>query len=149
MTLYQKINEDLKEAMRGKNVKVLGLLRLLKTGIEQPGVPHNNDIDDSTVLTAIRKAIKSRNESIVSFTKGNRPDLVKKEQEEVEILRSYLPLELTVEELTALVYAAISELGASSVKQMGKVITLVADKAGGRADKGTISQLVKQRLTNN
>ena len=149
MSLQQRVDADLKEAMRAKDAAKLGVLRMLKSAlgyavIEKPGA--ENTLDDAATTQVIRKQVKQRQDSIESFEKGGRPELVAKEKAELEILNSYLPQSLGADELTKLVRDAIAEVGATSKAQMGVVMKAVQTKAAGRADGKTLSAEVQKQL---
>jgi uncharacterized protein len=150
MTLQERIDSDLKDAMRAKDAAKLGVLRMLKsalnyTAIEKSGA--QDELDDVGATQVIRKQVKQRQDSIESFEKGGRPELVAKEKAELKILNSYLPQSLSAEELTKLVRDMIAEVGATSKAQMGAVMKAVQAKAAGRADGKTLSQEVQKQLS--
>ncbi|MEY2481112.1 MAG: uncharacterized protein QOI04_2039 [Verrucomicrobiota bacterium] len=149
MKIQERIDSDLKDAMRAKDAAKLGVLRMLKSAlkyaaIEKPGT--EGEIDDAAVTQVIRKQVKQRQDSIESFEKGGRPELVAKEKAELEILNAYLPQSLGAEELAKLVRDAITEVGATSKAQMGAVMKAAQAKAAGRADGKTLSAEVQKQL---
>lgn len=150
-TLKQKINEDVKSALRSKETLRLETLRMLMAAIKQREVDAratvgDKPLDDSQVIAVVDKMIKQRQESIVHYQQGKRQDLVDKENAEIEILRSYMPAPLTEQETIDLIRDAIKESGAQSAKEMSKVITIVKAKAQGRVDMGKVSGKIKELL---
>ena len=146
MTLREKITEDMKAAMRGGDKERLSLIRMLQAAIKQREVDERITLDDPQTLSVIEKMIKQREESVVQFEAGKRMDLVAKENAEIAALSGYLPQQLAAAELDELIRAAIAASGASSVKDMGKVMAAVKAKAAGRADMGAVGARVKALL---
>ncbi len=149
MTLQERIDSDLKDAMRARDAGKLNVLRMLKsamkyTAIEKAGA--DGALNDAEAVQVLRKQVKQRQDSIDSFEKGDRAELAAKEREELSLLNQYLPQGLGAEELSALVRDAIAESGATSKAQMGAVMKSVQAKAGGRADGRAISQEVQRQL---
>ncbi len=149
MTLQERIDSDLKDAMRARDAGKLNVLRMLKsamkyTAIEKAGA--DGALNDAEAVQVLRKQVKQRQDSIESFEKGDRAELAAKEREELSLLNQYLPQGLGAEELSALVRDAIAESGATSKAQMGAVMKSVQAKAGGRADGRAISQEVQRQL---
>ena len=149
MSLQQQIDNDLKEAMKAKEAERLGVIRMLKSAVKNLAIEKGGPavlVDDADVVTIIRKQVKQRLDSIEGFEKGGRPELAAKERSEMQVLLTYLPKGLGVEEVAALVKEAIAEAGATSKAQMGAVMKLVTAKAAGRADGKTLSQEVQRQL---
>jgi uncharacterized protein YqeY len=148
MTIQERIDSDLKDAMRAKNAIRLGVLRGLKSALKYAAIEKADAaLDDAAATQVIRKQVKQRQDSIESFEKGGRPELAAKEKEELEILNAYLPKGLSAEELSALVRAAIAEVGATSKAQMGAVMKALQAKVAGRADGKTLSTEVQKQLS--
>jgi uncharacterized protein YqeY len=147
MPLKTRIAEDMKTAMRAKNVPRLSAIRLLLAAIKQREVDERIELTDSDVLAIIEKMNKQRRDSIEQFEKGARPDLVEKEQFEITVLEGYLPVAMSAAEVEAAVTEAISISGAKHMPDMGKVMALLKSKLAGRADMGKISALVKAKLS--
>ena len=148
-SLNEKITEDMKTAMRERNKVALNTLRALKAAITNATIDKvgaSNSLPENEVINIVRKQIKQRQDSIEQFEKAGRSELADNEKEEISILDSYLPTALSDDEITAAVEAAIAELGAESKKDMGKVMKLLQEKTGGRADGKKLSQAVMQRL---
>jgi uncharacterized protein len=146
MTLKERIVEDVKSAMRSGEKERLATLRLITAAIKQREVDERVTLDDVQILSVIEKMIKQRKESIVQFEAGGRADLVAKEQAELVILTAYQPTQLSGAEVDALITAAITATGATSIKDMGKVVANVKAAAAGRADMAAVSARVKAKL---
>ncbi len=146
MNLREKITEDMKTAMKARETEKLGAIRLLQSALKQKEVDERVVLTDDMVLAIIEKMLKQRKDSIEQYTAGNRMDLVAKEAFEVGVLSAYLPAQLSEAEVTAILEAVIAETGATSAKDMGKVMNALRPKVAGRADMGKLSALVKSRL---
>jgi uncharacterized protein YqeY len=146
MSLKARITEDMKTAMRAKDTARLGTIRLLLAAIKQKEVDERIELDDAAVSSIVEKLIKQRKDSISQFRAAGRDDLVAAEEAELVVLQAYLPEQLSAAEVEAAVVAAIAESGASSAKDMGKVMGLVKPRLAGRADMGQVSALIKARL---
>jgi uncharacterized protein YqeY len=148
MTLQERIDSDLKDAMRAKDAARLAVLRMLKSAVKYAALEKPDGVlDDATATQVIRKQVKQRQDSIESFEKGGRPELAAKEKEEMEMLNAYLPAALSADELSALVRDAIAEVGATSKAQMGAVMKSLQAKVAGRADGKTLSGEVQRQLS--
>ena len=147
-TLKEKVDADLKDAMRSKNELTTSVLRMLKSAIKYKEVePGGKPLDDKGVHQVISTLIKQRRDSIEQFQAAGRTDLVEKESAELELLKQYLPQPLSDPELAAAIEAAIAEAGAGGGPQaMGKVMGLLKARLAGKADMGRVSSLVKARL---
>ncbi|MEI8297287.1 MAG: GatB/YqeY domain-containing protein [Pseudomonadota bacterium] len=146
MTLRERITDEMKTAMRSGEKDRLSLIRMLQAAIKQREVDERITLDDIQTLSVIEKMIKQRKESVVQFEAGGRADLAAKEASEIEVLTSYLPAQLADAELDALIQEAMAATGATSVKDMGKVMAIVKGKAAGRADMGAVGARVKALL---
>ncbi len=146
MTLKEQLTQDMKTAMKAKEQVRLGTIRLLRAAVKNREIELGQELDDDEVLKVILTAVKQRKDSIEQFQKGGRDDLAQKEQAELEILKFYLPQQLSEEEIRALVKEAIEEVGATSMKDMGKVMKYVMPKAQGRADGKVVNRIVKEQL---
>jgi uncharacterized protein YqeY len=146
MSLKERILEDVKSAMRSGEKERLAILRLITAAIKQREVDERITLDDVQVLSVIEKMIKQRKESIVQFEAGGRADLVAKEQAELTTLVAYQPTQLSDAEVDGLIAAAIAATGATSIKDMGKVVANVKAAAAGRADMAAVSARVKAKL---
>ncbi len=147
VALRERINDDMKAAMRARDAGRLSAIRLLQAAIKQREVDERIVADDAVVLAIVEKLIKQRRDSIEQFGKAGRTDLVDKEKAELDLLSGYLPQQLSDAELQAAVDAAIAESGAAGPQAMGKVMALLKPRIAGRADMGKASALVKQRLS--
>ncbi|MGI8820052.1 MAG: GatB/YqeY domain-containing protein [Chthoniobacterales bacterium] len=149
MTIQQRIDSDLKDAMRAKDAGKLNVLRMLKSAMKNAAIEKGGasaELDDAEATQAIRKQVKQRHDSIESFDQGGRPELAAKERDELAILSTYLPQAMSGEELAAAVREAIAEAGATSRAQMGAVMKVLQAKLAGRADGKTLSQEVQRQL---
>src|SRR6186713_737706 len=149
MSLQERIDSELKEAMRAKDAARLGVLRMLKSALKYSAIEKQGaagQLDDAEAMQVIRKQVKQRQDSIASFEKGGRPELAAKEKEELAILNAYLPRAMDATELGNAVREAIAETGATSRAQMGAVMKVLHAKLAGRADGKTLSQEVQRQL---
>jgi uncharacterized protein YqeY len=149
MTLSQRIDSDLKEAMRAKDAAKLGVLRMLKSAMKYGAIEKSGadaELSDADAVQVIRKQAKQRQDSIDSFEKGGRPELVAKEKAELVILNSYLPQQMSADELAKVVRQTIVEVGATSKTQMGAVMKALQAKVAGRADGKALSTEVQKQL---
>lgn len=145
--LKQRILDDIKTCMKAGDKPRLGILRLISAAIKQREVDERIELDDNQMLQLLEKMLKQRRESIVQYEAGNRPDLIAQEEFEIGIIQDYLPKPLSPEEIQAAIDKAIADTGASSIKDMGKVVGLLKGPMLGRADMAQVSALVKQKLT--
>ena len=147
MPLNEKIAADITAAMKAKDALRLSALRMLKAAIMNKGVEKKRDLEDAEVLQVVAALVKQRRDSIEQFAKAGRTDLVNKETDEMAILEHYLPPAVSAEEIEAAVTAAIAETGASSAKDMGKVMKAVMPKlAGKNADGKAVNEAVRRTL---
>jgi uncharacterized protein YqeY len=146
MTLKEQITEDMKSAMRAKEVERLGTIRLLLAAIKQREVDERITVDDAGIIAIIEKLIKQRKDSIEQFQKAGRTDLVDQESKELGILQAYMPAQLSEAEVQAAIQKTISSLGAAGPQDMGKVIGALKAQLAGKADMGMVSGLVKAAL---
>jgi uncharacterized protein YqeY len=149
MTLFQRIDSDLKDAMRARDAIRLGVLRMLKSALKYGAIEKSGadaELNDADAAQVIRKQVKQRQDSIESFEKGGRPELAEKEKAELAILNSYLPQQLSSDELAKVVRETIAEVGATSKAQMGAVMKALGSKVAGRADGKTLSAEVQKQL---
>jgi uncharacterized protein len=149
MTFQERLDSDLKEAMRAKDATTLGVLRMLKSALKYTAIEKSGaeaELSDAEAAQVIRKQAKQRQDSIESFEKGGRAELAAKEKKELSILQSYLPQAMTGDELSKVVRETIAEIGATSKAQMGAVMKALQAKVAGRADGKTLSQEVARQL---
>ncbi|MDC0434995.1 GatB/YqeY domain-containing protein [bacterium] len=142
----QRVLDDIKTAMKAGDKPRLATLRLISAAIKQREVDERIELNEQDTIELLDKLLKQRRESIAQYSKAKRDDLVAQEQTEAELIKTYLPAQLSDEEITQLIDKAISDSGASSVKDMGKVMGLVKPALQGRADMGSVSQTIKARL---
>ncbi len=150
MTLQSQVDNDIKDAMRARDMTRLNALRMLKAAMKNAAIEKGGAesvLDDVEAAAAIRKQIKQRQDAIEGFEKGDRPELAANERAEIEVLSAYLPKALSPEEVAQLVKEAIAEAGATSKQQMGAVMKIVTAKAAGRADGKTLSAAVQKLLS--
>lgn len=149
MNLSQRIDSDLKEAMRARDSAKLGVLRMLKSALKYAAIAKSGTdakLSDAEAAQVIRKQVKQRQDSIESFEKGGRAELASKEKEELSILSEYLPQAMAGDELSRVVRETIAEVGATSQAQMGSVMKALQAKIAGRADGRTLSAEVQKQL---
>ncbi|MCF6236118.1 MAG: GatB/YqeY domain-containing protein [Gammaproteobacteria bacterium] len=144
--MKERILDDIKTAMRAKDKGRLGVLRLISSAIKQREVDERIELDDTQVIAVLEKMIKQRRDSIEQFTAANRLELADIEKKELEIIQTYMPKQLSDEEISALIDEAIASTGATSAKEMGKVIGILRPKLLGKADMGSVSSKIKQKL---
>jgi len=147
MSLKERIQEDMKAAMRSGEKERLGTIRLIMAGIKQREVDERIVLDDAQVVAVLEKMGKQRRESITQFQAGARQDLVDKENAELKIIAAYLPAQLSDAEVDALIAEAVTQTGASTIKDMGKVMNIIKSKAQGRADMAAVGARIKARLS--
>ena len=146
MMLKAQISEDMKTAMRAKDSVRLGAIRLLLSAIKQREVDERIELTDADVIAVIEKMLKQRRDSIAAFESANRTDLADIEKFEVTVLQTYMPKQLSDEELNQIITQVIADSGAIGAKDMGKVVGLVRPLVAGVADMGKVSGLIKSRL---
>ncbi|NND92018.1 MAG: GatB/YqeY domain-containing protein [Granulosicoccus sp.] len=144
----QRVLDDIKTAMKAGDKPRLATLRLMSAAIKQKEVDERIELDEHTTIALLDKLLKQRRESIAQYAAAGRDDLVAQEQSEAELIQTYLPEAMSEAEITALIDAALETTGATSVRDMGKVMALVKPQVQGRADMSLISKAVKERLSN-
>ena len=152
MGLREQFNEQMKEAMKAKDTRRLSTLRMVLAAIKDKDIAARTEtsregISDDDVLGLLAKMIKQREESAAAFDTGNRPELAKSEREEVEIIRSFMPKQMSSEESKAAIQTVITETGATSMKDMGKIMAALKERYAGQMDFGKASGMVKDLLT--
>jgi uncharacterized protein len=150
MTLLERVDSDLKEAMRAKDATRLGVLRMLKSALKYAAIAKSDaeaELSEAEAAQVIRKQARQRQDSIESFEKGGRAELAKKEKEELSILNAYLPQAMSGDELAKVVRETIAETGATSKAQMGVVMKALQAKVAGRADGRALSAEVQRQLS--
>ena len=146
MSLKAKITEDMKSAMKAGDKDRLRVVRLILADINRVEVDSRQELDDAGIIAVMEKAVKQRRDSIEQFNKGGRADLSAIEQDELDVIQTYLPEQLSEDELTGLVDEIIAATGAESIRDMGKVMGAIRSRAAGKADMGAVGAMVKARL---
>ena len=148
MSLKEKLTADMKEAMKAREEgrQRLGVIRLVRGAIRQQEIDGQRELDDEAVLSVISKEVMQRRDAIEEFQKGGRDDLVRQNEAEIAILMEYLPQQMTEDEVRSAVQEAIAATGASTPKDMGKVMKELMPKVKGRADGKLVNQIVRERL---
>lgn len=146
MSLKERLKNDMKEAMRAKQIVKRDTIRAINTMIKQIEVDERKDLNDEDIIKLLQKAVKQREESISQYKDAGRADLVEKEQGQIDIISEYLPKQLSDEELEAVVKDIIAEVGAETIKDMGKIMGPAKAKIGGSADGKRINEMVKKLL---
>ena len=146
MSLKQKLQEDLKSSMKNKDAIKKSVITLIRSSIKQYEVDNRVELKDDEIVDLIAKQLKQTRDSREEFAKAGRDDLVSKAEAEIEVLKEYLPQQLSEEELNEIVISTISEVGATSMKDMGKIMAAIKPKTKGRADGKLINELVKNNL---
>lgn len=144
--MKEKIQEDMKEAMRARDSQRLGVIRLMLAAIKQREVDERIVLDDSEIFAILNKMLKQRRDSAEQYIAANRSDLADQENFEITIIQTYLPEQLSSAEVERLIQDAVKEVNASNMQDMGKVMAILKPKIQGRADVGSVSQAVKQLL---
>jgi uncharacterized protein YqeY len=147
MSIRQLISDDMKTFMRAKDTARLGAIRLLQASIKQKEVDERIELNDDQILAVIQKMLKQRKDSIEAYQQANRQDLIDQEQLEIEVLTKYMPEPLSDEEINQYIEEVVASTGASDMKDMGKVVSVLKTKVAGRADMAEVSKLVRQKLS--
>lgn len=146
--MREKILNDLKEAMKNQEKTKLSVIRMVKGAMQMEELNLKRPLTDEEVVMVISKQIKTRKESIVEFEKGNRQDLIDQTNAEIEILNTYMPEQLSEEEVLKIIEEAFSEVNPTSPSDMGKIMGLVSPKLRGKADMSFVSKTIKEKLNN-
>lgn len=146
MSLKEKLQEDLKSSMKNKYTIKKSVVTLIRAAIKQHEVDNRVELADDAIIDIISKQLKQRKDSLAEFEKANRDDLVEETKSEIQVLEGYLPQQLSEEELEKIVIETIAEVGATSMKDMGKIMATIKPKTAGRADGRKINELVKKNL---
>lgn len=145
-TLKEQLSDDMKAAMKSGDKQRLGTIRLVQAAIKQREVDERIQLDDAQVLHVLEKMLKQRRDSVSQYEAASREDLAAQERYEIGVIETYLPAQLSDAELDALIASAIADSGATSARDMGKVMALLKERAAGRADFGALSGKVKAKL---
>ena len=146
MGLKEQLNEDMKQAMKAKDKNRLSAIRMVRGAVRDKEINSKVELDDDGVLEVIASQIKKRKDALEQLRKSNRDDLVDAEMEQINALQEFLPVQLSMEEIEVAVTGAIEELGATSMRDMGKVMGTLVPQLRGKADNSVISQIVRQKL---
>ena len=151
MGLREQINDSLKEAMKAKDQKRVGTLRLVNAALKDRDIAARTEtsrelLGDDEILSLLAKMIKQREDSIAAYEAGKRPELAAAERAEISVIREFMPKQMSAEDSKAAIAQVIADLGASSIKDMGKVMAAIKAQAAGRADMGAIGARIKSRL---
>ena len=146
MSLKEKLQEDLKSSMKNKDTIRKSVVTLIRAAIKQYEVDNRVELADDAIIDIISKQLKQRKDSLAEFEKANRDDLIEETKSEIQVLEGYLPQQLSEEELEKIVIETIAEVGATSMKDMGKIMATIKPKTAGRADGRKINELVKKNL---
>ncbi len=146
MTLSEKINNDLKDAMKNKDSFKLGVIRMIKGAMQVAKPNPREELTDDDVINVISKQIKMRREAISQFEEANREDLVLQNKKEIEILSAYMPEELSLEELNKIIDKVFEEVKPTSTKDIGIIMKSISPKVKGKADMSLVNKLIKERL---
>jgi len=147
MSLLERLNTDIKQAMKDKDKEKLSVLRMVKSAIQNEAIKHGRDLTEEEELTVLSRELKQRKDSLHEFDKAGREDLVHKLQGELAIVEHYMPKQLSEEEVSAIVQQTISDVNASSKADMGKVMGALMPKVKGKADGSLVNKLVQQHLS--
>ncbi|MDA7440808.1 GatB/YqeY domain-containing protein [Candidatus Pseudothioglobus singularis] len=145
--LKQLITDDMKLAMKAQDKPALKAIRMILGAIKQKEIDERIELDDNQVMSVIQKMVKQRKDSISQFSDAGRTDLVEVEEAELLIINNYMPKQLSQDEIEAVVVKAISDTGADSMKDMGKLMGILKGHLDGKADMGQVSQLIKSKLS--
>lgn len=145
--IKDKVAEDLKEALKGGDIVRVSTLRLLSNALHNEEIAKQKELTEEEELAVVRRELKRREEAVEAYEKGGRPESAEKEKKEAEILKEFLPAQMSSEELAKIVEQVISEVGASGQQDFGKVMGAVMEKAKGQVDGKVVAQVVRQKLT--
>ncbi|MCG1022329.1 GatB/YqeY domain-containing protein [Sutcliffiella horikoshii] len=147
MSLLERLNTDIKQAMKDKDKEKLSVLRMVKSSIQNESIKHGRDLSEEEELTVLSRELKQRKDSLQEFDKAGREDLVHKLQGEIAIVEHYMPEQLSEEELSAIIQQTVADVNASSKADMGKVMGALMPKVKGKADGSLVNKLVQQHLS--
>ena len=147
MSLVVKINEDMKNAMKSQDKERLGVIRMLKSAIQLTSIEKKHELSDEEVIDVLSKQIKMRKDSVAEFSKANRMDLANQYEKEIDILMTYMPEQLSLEDVISIIDEVIKEVNPTSQKQMGLVMKEVTPKVKGKFDMGEVSKIIRERLS--
>ena len=148
MSLVEKINDDMKIAIKSQDKETLSVIRMLKSAIQLAAIEKKHDLTDEEVVDVLSKQIKMRKDSVVEFTKANREDLANQYNKEIDILMTYMPEQLSMKDVIGIIDSVIKEINPTSQKQMGLIMKEVTPKVKGKFDMGEVSKIIKEKLSN-
>ena len=146
MALKEQLNEEMKQAMKAKDKNRLSAIRMVRGAVRDKEINSQVELDDDGVLEVIASQIKKRKDALEQLSKSNRDDLIEAEMEQINTLQAFLPAQLSQEEIEAVIIGAIEELGATSMRDMGRVMGKLVPQLRGKADNSIVSQIVRQKL---
>ena len=146
MALKEQLNEEMKQAMKAKDKNRLSAIRMVRGAVRDKEINSQVELDDDGVLEVIASQIKKRKDALEQLSKSNRDDLVEAEMDQINTLQAFLPAQLSQEEIEAVIIGAIEELGATSMRDMGRVMGKLVPQLRGKADNSIVSQIVRQKL---
>lgn len=144
--LVEKLKKDMIEAMKNKDKEKLTVIRMVKAALDKERIDKKAEVNDDLLIDVVNKQVKMRNDSLEEFKKASRADLIKQTEEELEILKDYLPEQLSEEEVITIIEEVINEVNAETIKDMGKVMKEVTPKVKGKADMKHVSEIIKSKL---
>ena len=144
--LVEKLKKDMIEAMKNKDKEKLTVIRMVKAALDKERIDKKAEVNDDLLIDVVNKQVKMRNDSLEEFKKANRADLIKQTEEELEILKDYLPEQLSEEEVITIIEEVINEVNAETIKDMGKVMKEVTPKVKGKTDMKFVSEIIKSKL---
>jgi uncharacterized protein YqeY len=147
MSLEERLTDEMKSALRSRDKLRLSVIRMARAAVKNKEIEEREKLDDSIIVKVINGLVKRGEESLAHFQQANRPELIEKQEKELEILRSFLPQQLSKDELLTLVDEAIKETNALEVKDLGKVMKSLMPKISGRADGKVVNQMVREKLS--
>lgn len=147
MSLVEKINDDMKQAMKNQDKETLSVVRMVKSAIQLAKIELKHELSDEEVIDVVAKQIKMRKDSIEEFSKASRQDLVEQYSREIEILNTYMPEQLSLEEVTNIINEVFELVKPTSPKQMGLIMKEVTPKVKGKFDMGEVSKIIKEKLS--
>ncbi|MEH7391722.1 MULTISPECIES: GatB/YqeY domain-containing protein [unclassified Bacillus (in: firmicutes)] len=147
MSLLERLNEDMKQAMRNKEKDKLTVIRMIKASLQNEAIKHGQDLSEDQELTVLSREVKQRKDSLHEFEKAGREDLVEKIHTELQYVELYMPKQLSEDEVSKIVQETVAEIGAKSKAEMGKVMAAIMPKVKGKADGALVNKLVQQHLS--
>lgn len=148
MTILERLNNDMKEAMKTKDSFSLSVIRMAKGAIQLEAINKNKELTDDDMVSVISKQIKMRKDSIIEFEKASREDLASQNRKEIELLNKYMPEQLSAEEINSIINDAFDKLNPTSSKDMGLIMKEISPKLKGKADMSYVNGIIKDKLSN-